>query len=127
MSKNREVESQMSNNFNKLCHGTEIIGTINASTDFRIDGNVEGNINCKGKIVVGEKALIKGDIVTKNMDVIGNISGTITVGDLLCLKSTAVVEGNILTKKIMIEVGAVFNGNVKMSENVPEADFTPQN
>lgn len=117
MSKTKEPETA-TNNFNRICVGTEIIGTINTTTDFRIDGYVEGSINCKGKIVVGEKARIKGDIISRNADVLGTVEGTLTVSELLSIKSTGVVTGNITTRKIAIEVGAQFTGNCHMTDNV---------
>lgn len=120
MSKNNREPEPQSNNFNKVCHGTEIIGTINAATDFRIDGYVDGNINCKGKIVVGEKAHIKGDIISRNVDVNGRVEGTLTVSELLCLTKSAIVTGNILAKKLAVEVGAEFSGTCQMSDHVSE-------
>lgn len=120
MSKTKEPEVA-TNNFNRICVGTEIIGTINTSTDFRIDGYVEGSINSKGKIVVGEKARIKGDIVSRNADILGTVEGTLVVNELLCIKSTGVVTGNFTTRKLSIEVGAQFNGNCHMTENVPDS------
>lgn len=123
MSKTKETEVS-TNNFNRICVGTEIIGTINATTDFRIDGYVEGSINAKGKIVIGEKAHIKGDIIARNADVLGKVEGTLAISELLCIKSTGVIEGNITTRKITIEVGAQFNGNCNMTDNIPE--YTPE-
>ena len=119
MSKNKEPEVG-TNNFNRICVGTEIVGTINASTDFRIDGYVEGSINSKGKIVVGEKARIKGDIVARNADILGTVEGTLTISELLSIKSTGVVIGNITARKVTIEVGAQFNGNCNMTDNIAE-------
>ncbi|MDR1054285.1 MAG: polymer-forming cytoskeletal protein [Prevotellaceae bacterium] len=119
MLKSKEPEVT-TNNFNRICVGTEIIGTINTTTDFRIDGYVEGNINSKGKIVVGEKARLKGDIISRNADILGAVEGTITISELLCIKSTGVVTGNITTRKITIEVGAQFNGNCNMTDNISE-------
>ena len=113
------------NNFNRICAGTEIVGTISTTTDFRIDGYVEGNINSKGKIVVGEKARIKGDIISKNADILGVVEGTITTSDLLTIKATGIVTGSIKTRKITIEVGAQFNGNCIMSENINELTPPP--
>ena len=40
--------------FNALTAGSKIVGNITADSDFRIDGLIEGEINCTGKIVIGE-------------------------------------------------------------------------
>jgi cytoskeletal protein CcmA (bactofilin family) len=125
MSRNNTVEeAQMSGNVNRICDGTEIKGSVKSSADFRIDGRIEGNVQCEGKIIVGEKGYIKGEIVSKNMEISGKVDGTVSTEGLLSLKSTAVFEGEITTGKLIIEVGAVFNGNCHMpkrnSEKLPQ-------
>jgi cytoskeletal protein CcmA (bactofilin family) len=120
MGKNTIEETPISGNVNRICEGTEIKGSVKSSTDFRIDGKIEGNIQCEGKIIIGEKGYIKGEIVSKNMEVSGKVEGTISIEGLLSFKSTAVVEGEITTSKLIIEVGAVFNGNCHMSKKSPE-------
>jgi cytoskeletal protein CcmA (bactofilin family) len=120
MGKNTIEDTPVSGNVNRICEGTEITGSVKSSTDFRIDGKIEGNINCGGKIIIGEKGYIKGEVVSKNMEISGKVEGTISIEGLLSLKSTAVVEGEITTGKLFIEVGAVFNGNCNMSKKGPE-------
>jgi cytoskeletal protein CcmA (bactofilin family) len=116
MGKNSIDETPSSGNVNRICEGTELKGSIKSSTDFRIDGKIEGNILCEGKIIIGEKGYIKGEVAAKNMEISGRIEGTVSVEGLLSFKSTAVVEGEIITSKLLIEVGAVFNGNCHMSK-----------
>jgi cytoskeletal protein CcmA (bactofilin family) len=116
MGKNTIEETPIAGNVNRICDGTEIKGSVKSSTDFRIDGKIEGNVQCEGKIIIGEKGYIKGEIVSKNMEISGKLEGTISVEGLLSLKSTAIVEGEITTGKLFIEVGAVFNGNCHMSK-----------
>jgi cytoskeletal protein CcmA (bactofilin family) len=116
MGKNTIEETPISGNVNRICEGTEIKGSVKSSTDFRIDGKIEGNIQCEGKIIIGERGYVKGEIVSKNMEISGQVDGTISVEGLLSLKSNAAVEGEITTSKLVIEVGAVFNGNCHMSK-----------
>jgi cytoskeletal protein CcmA (bactofilin family) len=121
MSRNNTVEeTQMAGNVNRICEGTEITGSVKSSTDFRIDGKIEGNIQCGGKIIVGEKGYIKGDIISKNMEISGQVNGTVSTEGQLSFKSTAVFEGEITTNKLVIEVGAVFNGSCHMQKRNSE-------
>jgi cytoskeletal protein CcmA (bactofilin family) len=120
MAKNIIEEAPIAGNVNRICEGTEVKGSIKSSTDFRIDGKIEGNIQCEGKIIIGEKGNIKGEIVSKNMDISGHVEGTILIEGLLSFKSTAVVEGEITTSKLVIEVGAMFNGNCHMPKKGAE-------
>jgi cytoskeletal protein CcmA (bactofilin family) len=120
MGKNTIEETPLSGNVNRICEGTEIKGSVKSSTDFRIDGKIEGNLQCEGKVIIGEKGYIKGEIVSKNMEISGRVEGTILVEGLLSLKSTAVVDGEITTNKLVIEVGAIFNGTCHMSQKSTE-------
>jgi cytoskeletal protein CcmA (bactofilin family) len=123
MGKNTIEEAAVLGNVNRICEGTELKGSVKSSADLRIDGKIEGNIQCEGKIIIGEKGYIKGDIISKNMEVSGHIEGTISVEGQLAFKSTAVVEGEITVNKLVIEIGAVFNGNCHMSNK--ETGKTP--
>lgn len=102
---------------NTINGGTEIIGDINSNGDIRLDGILSGNINAKGKLVVGESGKVKGIINCKNADIFGIIEGKVNVSELLALKSSAQIIGDILTNRLAIEPGCKFTGNCKMTED----------
>lgn len=104
-----------SNNINLIGQGTEITGDIVCSGDLRIDGILTGNLNAKGKVVIGETGKIKGEISCKNADISGILEGKVTVVELLALKSTSKIFGDITTSKLAIEPGARFTGYCNMS------------
>ncbi len=90
--------------------GTVISGNIETVGDIRIDGILKGNINCKSKILLGPQAVIEGDIIANQADILGRVLGKVKIHDLLYLHGKAVVEGNIHTEKLQIESSASFNG-----------------
>ncbi len=99
---------------NTLAEGTVLTGEIKAEEDFRIDGVVEGIINCNGKIVIGTKGSVNGQVICANAELLGKLQGTIKTSGALVLKSTAVYSGDAYTKTMEIEPGAVFNGTCTM-------------
>jgi cytoskeletal protein CcmA (bactofilin family) len=101
---------------NLISLGTDITGDIKSSGDIRIDGSLTGNLNTKGKVVVGTTGKVKGEVNCKNSEVAGLVEGKITVGQLLNLKASCKIHGDIITSKLSIEPGAVFSGNCKMSD-----------
>ena len=101
---------------NLISNGTEIIGDIKSTGDIRIDGTLTGNLNTKGKVVIGPTGKVKGEVICKNSEVSGMIDGKISVGQLLNLKTSSKIVGDIYTFKLSIEPGAKFTGNCKMSE-----------
>jgi cytoskeletal protein CcmA (bactofilin family) len=85
----------------------------------RIDGNIIGNVTCKAKIVLGESAIIQGDVHVANADIFGTVNGNVTVEDLLSLKSKCTINGNLSTARLQIEPNAVFNGKCSMTSGKP--------
>ena len=93
---------------------TNIKGDINSKEDFRIDGKFEGNLTTTGKIVLGEKGVLDGNIKCGNAEILGKVSGDFVVDNLLSLKSTAKIDGNVVIGKLSIEPGAFFNATCQM-------------
>lgn len=102
---------------NLITSGTKIKGDISADGDLRIDGVIEGTLNCKGKLVLGPEGSIKGDIVCKTAEVMGNIEGTMQISELLSIKSTAKINGEIKTTRLAIEPNAIFTGTCDMGKS----------
>jgi cytoskeletal protein CcmA (bactofilin family) len=104
---------------NVLAGGTVVTGTIVTDTDFRLDGRIEGDINCKGKIVVGHKGSISGNIISDNAEILGLVEGTIRIKEKLIFKSTANIKGDVFSQTLEIEPGANFNGSCMMAGKNP--------
>jgi len=102
---------------NLISNGTEITGDVKSNGDIRIDGLLTGNLNTKGKVVIGPTGKVKGEVICKNSEVSGAVEGKISVGQLLTLKTSSKIVGDIITYKLSIEPGAKFTGNCKMSES----------
>ncbi len=122
MSKNREPEMPI---INILGTGTVVKGEIQVNGDFRIDGTLNGNIHCKGKIVVGATGKIDGEIVCQNADFSGDVKANVRVAELLTLKETANFSGEITTGKLAIEPGAKFSGTCKMEQGSKDLKLPP--
>ena len=102
------------NEVSRISTGTVIKGEINSPNDITIDGVFEGKIFSKGRVVVGEKAEIKGDIVCDNVDFWGKMTGSLFVRDTLTLKDTCSVNGDLHVQRLVVELGAHFDGTCKM-------------
>ncbi len=118
MAKFNEAEAAA---INLISSGTDITGDIKSGGDLRIDGTLNGNLNTKGKVVIGPTGKVNGEVVCKNSEVSGTVEGKITVHQLLILKVSSKIFGDIVTAKLSIEPGAIFSGNCKMSDNETNA------
>ena len=114
----KEVASGVGASYNALTNGSKIVGKIIADSDFRIDGEVEGDIICNGKLIIGQNGILKGTISCINAEIIGTVLGNIVVSDTLSLKNSANLTGEVKTKVLVVEPNAVFNGTCSMRQNV---------
>lgn len=105
---------------NLIASTTQVSGDIITNSDIRIDGELKGNLNTKGRLIVGKSGNLTGEIQCKTAEIEGTIDGKITVEELLSLKATSVLTGEVTTKQLMIEPGAVFSGNCTMSNTTLE-------
>ncbi len=108
------------NSISRIAAGTVIKGEILSPCDLRIDGTFDGKLQSKGRVVIGETAVIKGDIYCDNIDLWGKVEGNLYVRDTLALKEGCTVTGNLHIKKLSVELGAVFNGNCR---TISDAEF----
>ena len=96
--------------YNALTSGSKIIGTVITDGDMRVDGVIEGDVKCSGKLVIGEQGQVNGSIECQNAEVMGKIEGKIDVKYALALRATSNLTGEIQTTTLMVEPNAVFNG-----------------
>lgn len=125
ITRNQQSGSVAQGSLNSLVTGTQVEGTIQAESDIRIDGYLKGMLACKGKVIIGPKGTIEGEIKAQNAMIEGRFKGTLHIDDLLQVKETAVVDGEINTDKLAVSPGAKFNVTSKMNAgartNVPQS------
>lgn len=91
-----------------------IKGDLKGEGSARIDGQVEGDIDLKGDLVVGEKGLVKGGIRVDNILVAGVVEGHITARGRAEVVSSGEVVGDIDAGTLVIEEGGIFTGTSRM-------------
>lgn len=77
----------------------------------RVDGLVEGKVDCSADLEVGETGRLNADAVAgRGMALAGQVNGNVICGGVLRLRATAQLNGNIRARTFVLEEGAVFNG-----------------
>lgn len=99
---------------NRIVEGTAIKGNILSPSDFRLDGQLIGDFQSKGKLVVGPTGSVVGNIICENCDIEGKFEGKIQVLETLTLKEGAHVTGEVVCGKLSVEPGATFNATCDM-------------
>lgn len=121
LNKNKKKEYSpltISDSLSILSNAATIRGEINIDDDLRIDGNVSGNINSQGRVIVGLGGCVTGTIRSKSVELVGKIYGDIIVSEIAILRASSFCNGDLIAANLEIEAGASFCGNCKM-ENVP--------
>ena len=105
---------------NLIAQGTTLKGDIISEGDFRIEGNIQGNLKTNGKVVIGKTGVVNGTLKGAYTDIEGKFSGKLIISDTLSLKSSAHVEGEVEVGKLAVEPGATFNATCVMKGSIKE-------
>jgi cytoskeletal protein CcmA (bactofilin family) len=104
---------QAGQNLNLLVEGSSIQGDLNAKGDVRIDGELRGNIHSTGRVALGSKSKVTGNVICQFADVGGHIQGNVEA-ESLTLRAHCRINGDIKTSRLIVEEGAQFSGACSM-------------
>jgi cytoskeletal protein CcmA (bactofilin family) len=95
--------------------GSEFEGKLSFRDTVRIDGRFRGEIASENTLIVGESGEIQASIRSNTIIISGSVEGDVNGGQKVVLHKTARVNGNIETSCLVMEDGAILNGQVKMA------------
>jgi cytoskeletal protein CcmA (bactofilin family) len=107
---------------NSIVEGTKLKGEINSPGNFRIDGEVDGDMKIDGKLIIGAKGLVKGTVTCKDAEIEGRFEGHLSVNGLLSLKSTSSITGDALFQRLMVADGAKLTCTCNLKTDKPNAE-----
>jgi cytoskeletal protein CcmA (bactofilin family) len=99
---------------NVLGRSSLVRGNLSADGAFRIDGWIEGAVESRSVIVIGESGAVRGNVTGSEIIVAGKIIGNVVCSGQLEILATGKIEGDIDAKSIRIEIGGVFRGTSHM-------------
>ena len=108
--------------------GSLVKGDIHSRGTLRIDGNVEGNIRADASIIIGEKGVVKANVIAGHIIVGGTVHGNVTARDKVEILSTGRLYGDVTTAtaKFVVAEGVIFEGRCSMSESDAAKQRTPK-
>jgi cytoskeletal protein CcmA (bactofilin family) len=101
---------------NILGRSCTIRGDLSADGAFRIDGTVEGAVESRAAVVVGESGVVRGGVRGTDIVVAGQILGDVVCSGHLEILAKGKVEGDIDAQSMRIETGGVFCGTSRMGK-----------
>jgi len=95
---------------------TRIIGDVQFSGGFHVDGCVKGNVDApadSGSILsVSDGGVVEGSVAVPNVILNGTVKGDILAHERIELGATAKVTGNVYYGLIEMAIGAEINGKL---------------
>ena len=109
-----------------LGRGSEFDGKLTFEGTVRIDGKFTGEIFSDGTLIVGEGARVKAEIAVDTVIVQGEVIGNIRAVGGVELHAPGRLRGNIQTQGLVVQKGAVFDGNCVMEGREGQSRPAPQ-
>lgn len=109
--------SNESDNIDTIIGKSVIIdGPISSKQSIKIDGIINGNVKTKSNMFLGPDSVINGDIHGKDITICGTVNGSVYAKKRVIMTSKAKVSGNMNMEQLVMDEGALFNGNCCMQE-----------
>lgn len=91
-------------------------GKIKCEASLRIEGRVNGDVDCDGDVTLGKEAIVHSTITARNVINSGTIHGAIRTSGTFTIASTGKMFGDIAVGSLSIASGGIFEGSSKMVE-----------
>jgi len=96
--------------------GAKLEGTVVSAGSLRVDGQVKGQINADGDVMLAPQSQVEADIKAQNVSVAGRFKGSIVVKGRAELNRGGRVEGTVTSKTLVVEEGGIFQGQSIMEQ-----------
>ncbi|MBX3293201.1 MAG: polymer-forming cytoskeletal protein [Acidobacteria bacterium] len=117
-------------------HGTTLTGETVFHAMLRVDGHLIGTVSSDtGTLIVGTNGQVDANVSVAAAMINGSVNGDIFATEKLQLGRTARVIGNIQCPKLIVEDGAILEGNCTMlraretaeeAATAPAVQYTPE-
>lgn len=94
--------------------GTSLEGKIVSEGGVRIEGRVNGDIECAGDVAVGKEGVVYSNIRARHVVNAGTIHGHVVAEGRVSLTATGRMFGTIQASALAVEEGAWFQGTSRM-------------
>lgn len=106
-----------------IANGVTIKGNIISQGSMRVDGFVDGKMDIKGDLIIGENGHVKGELQAENAMLAGKVEGSLIVRQRCLITETGLMMGDITCSVLSIEEGGTLHGASKMNYNKNSSDL----
>jgi cytoskeletal protein CcmA (bactofilin family) len=110
----KAVEDRLEQSETIIAQGTYFKGLVSCPDQLYVMGSVEGDIDCGGMVIIGDKARIHANIYARQVIIGGEVKGDIKSAEYVEIKPTGRLMGNLDAAKIRLFGGCFFEGESSM-------------
>ncbi|WP_165921184.1 bactofilin family protein [Paenibacillus albiflavus] len=89
-------------------------GKIMSETSIRIEGQIQGEVDCAEDVTIGEGGVAQARIQARDVIIAGKVKGDVSAKGKMIITPTGELVGNAQVRTIIIEDGGIFSGNCTM-------------
>jgi cytoskeletal protein CcmA (bactofilin family) len=106
---------------NTIAEGTRISGNVESEGDFLLNGTLDGTLTTRGRVVIGERGSLLGNLKAGSVVVLGHLEGDVESTGHLEIGSRGKILGDVTMTSFAVQSGGVFRGSSRMRESVQDA------
>lgn len=122
MFRNRREEK----NSHFLGNGLRFVGSVRGTGDLVCHGEVEGDIELDGVVQIGPDAKVRGGVKAREADIAGCVEGDVVIQGRVTLRASCNLKGDVTTGQLVVEPGAVLQGQLRIVAEQSEPALEPQ-
>ena len=92
--------------------GAKLEGTVVSAGSLRIDGQIKGQVNADGDVMLSPQSAVEADIRAQNVSVAGRFKGSIVVKGRAEITRGGRVDGNITSKTLVVATDATLSHSI---------------
>ncbi|HET9017732.1 MAG TPA: polymer-forming cytoskeletal protein [Thermomicrobiaceae bacterium] len=108
------LSPQAPESFSLIDRHSSVEGTYASERDLRIEGEMRGTVRCQGLLYIAEGADVDANVEAANITIAGQVRGSVTCRGKLQITPTGRVHATIATDTLVINEGAVYEGELRM-------------
>jgi cytoskeletal protein CcmA (bactofilin family) len=105
-----------------LDEGSKVSGKLNFEGSVQINGQIDGEINAKSSVIIGESAIVTAQIKGASIIVAGTVNGELIASQRIEIQPSAKVSGKLTAPKLLVQEGAIFDGQCAMKSDEVHQD-----
>ena len=119
----RRLRDRTSGAATLINEGCKITGTVTGNGDFQVSGEIDGDCDLEGTVMLTKDGLWRGTIRAGNVIVAGHVEGDIVAADSVEITNSAKIMGTVSGEAIAVAEGAVVEGVMKTTGRAEPSEF----